>query len=403
MTALTIIDWLLFVALGIPALYLFVFAAAAALRRPQPFPAARRQHRFAVLIPAYKGDDIVQPTLEAVLKQDYPRSLYDVVLIADHFRPESTERLAALPIRLLAVAFEESSKAKALNHAVGQLDADYDVAVILDADNLVEPDFLQRLNDAYGAGIRAMQTHRTARNRDTDTAVLDAASEEINNSVFRSGHVALGVSSALIGSGMAFDYGWFRENIVHCSTAGEDKELEVLLLRRHIYIDYLDYVPVYDEKVQKEGIFYNQRRRWVAAQFYALKRGLCDLPGALLQGNIDYADKLFQWMMPPRIVLLGLTPIAAIAATIIAPPACIKWWVLVLLLLLALALALPDSQMDDRLRHALRKIPLLFLLMAANLFRIRGAGDRFIHTEHAADTPAVGPSDRPPSRPSDGR
>ena len=396
MTALTIIDWLLFAALGIPALYLFVFAAAAALRRAEPFPAARKQHRFAVLIPAYKGDDIVPPTLEAALKQDYPRELFDVVLIADHFRPETLERLARMPIRLLEVAFEESSKAKALNYAVQQIDADYDIAVILDVDNLVEPDFLQHLNNACGAGIRAMQAHRTARNRDTDTAVLDAASEEINNSVFRSGHVALGVSSALIGSGMAFDYGWFRENIARCSTAGEDKELEVLLLRQHIYIDYLDYVHVYDEKVQKEGIFYNQRRRWVAAQFYALKRGLGDLPGALLSGNTDYADKLFQWMMPPRIVLLGLTPLTALLVTILAPWASVKWWVLVVLLLFALAFALPDAQMDDRLRRALRKIPLLFLLMAANFFRIRGAGDRFIPTEHAA-APENQPtdSDRP--------
>ena len=396
MTALTIIDWLLFAALGIPALYLFIFAVAAALRHAEPFPTARKQHRFAVLIPAYKGDDIVPPTLEAALKQDYPRTLFDVVLIADHFREETLEKLAALPIRLLAVAFEESSKAKALNYAVEQLGADYDAAVVLDVDNLVEPDFLRHLNNAYGSGIRAMQAHRTARNRDTDTAVLDAASEEINNSVFRRGHVALGLSSALIGSGMAFDYGWFRENIARCSTAGEDKELEVLLLRQHIYIDYLDYVHVYDEKVQKEGVFYNQRRRWVAAQFYALKRGLSDLPCALLQGNTDYADKLFQWMMPPRIVLLGITPLTAVVVTILAPGASVKWWVLVLMLLFALAFALPDSQMDDRLRRALRKIPVLFLLMAANLFRIRGAGDRFIHTEHAAGTPAAEPTDPKP-------
>lgn len=388
MTFFTILDWLFFAALGIPILYLFVFALAATLRHPQPFLAARKQHRFAVLIPAYRGDDIVTPTLEAALAQDYPRERYDVVLIADRFRPETLERLSALPIRLLSVNFENSSKAKALNHAVAELDADYDAAAILDADNLVEPDFLRRLNDAYAAGIRAMQAHRTARNRDTATAVLDAASEEINNSVFRSGHVALGLSSALIGSGMAFDYAWFRTNISRCTSAGEDKELETLLLRARIYIDYLDDVKVYDEKVQKEGVFYNQRRRWVAAQFYALKGGLCDLPRALAEGNFDYADKLFQWMMPPRIVLLGLTPLFALAVTVITPWASVKWWAIFVVLLFAMALALPDTQMDERLKGALRKIPVLFLLMAANLFRMRGARDRFIHTEHTAERPA---------------
>lgn len=104
------------------------------------------------------------------------------------------------------------------------------------------------MNDALDSGIQAVQAHRTAKNRDTDTAVLDAASEEVNNSIFRRGHVALGFSSALIGSGMAFDYKWFRENIACCTTSGEDKELEALLLRQGIYIDYLDDVRVLDER-----------------------------------------------------------------------------------------------------------------------------------------------------------
>lgn len=90
--------------------------------------------------------------------------------------------------------------------------------------------------------------------------------------------VALGFSSALIGSGMAFDYKWFRENIACCTTSGEDKELEALLLRQGIYIDYLDDVRVLDEKVQGEGAYYNQRRRWIAAQFYALSSAVRQLP-----------------------------------------------------------------------------------------------------------------------------
>lgn len=140
------------------------------------------------------------------------------------------------------------------------------------------------MNDALDSGIQAVQAHRTAKNRDTDTAVLDAASEEVNNSIFRRGHVALGFSSALIGSGMAFDYKWFRENIACCTTSGEDKELEALLLRQGIYIDYLDDVRVLDEKVQGEGAYYNQRRRWIAAQFYALSSAVRQLPGAILSG-----------------------------------------------------------------------------------------------------------------------
>ena len=87
-------------------------------------------------------------------------------------------------------------------------------------------------------------------------------------------------------------------------------------------------------------------------------------------------------MMPPRILLLGLIPLLALLTTLVATAWCVKWWVALLLLLFALAFALPDELMDERLKRALRRTPVLFLLMAANLFRLRGVNRRFIHTEH---------------------
>ncbi|MEG0788795.1 MAG: glycosyltransferase [Alistipes sp.] len=382
-TALTILDWTFFLVLGLSTLYLFVFALFSIKRREYTFPEAKCMHRFVTLIPAYKGDAVVGQTVEAALNQHYPAELHRVVVIADHCEEQTLQQLAKQPITLLTVNFENSSKAKALNYAIDHLAADAaEVVTILDVDNRVDEEFIHQLNNAYDSGAMAMQAHRTAANRNTDTAVLDAVSEEINNSIFRRGHITLGISSALIGSGMAFDYRWFRDNIARCTSAGEDKELETLLLRQNIFIEYLDHVVVLDEKVEKDGAFYNQRRRWLAAQFYSLVSGLRDLPVALLSGNIDYCDKLIQWMMPPRILLLGLIPLWAVGLTLLAPLTSIKWWGLLLLLLFAFAFAIPDAQMDDKLKRALRKIPRLFVLMGLNMFRLRGAKNTFIHTTH---------------------
>ena len=340
MLLLDILDWIFVFVLGLPVLYLFVFAAASTRSRKDTYPPARRQRRFVTLIPAYKSDAVIVRTAQAALQQDYPQELHEVVVIADRLQPATLAELRRMPIRVLEASFENSSKARALNFAVGEIGPDGAEAVaILDADNLAGREFIARMNDALDSGIQAVQAHRTAKNRDTDTAVLDAASEEVNNSIFRRGHVALGFSSALIGSGMAFDYKWFRENIACCTTSGEDKELEALLLRQGIYIDYLDDVRVLDEKVQGEGAYYNQRRRWIAAQFYALSSAVRQLPGAILSGNTDYCDKLLQWCLPPRILLLGLVPLWAVVMTVCAPMGSIKWWVAVLLLLLAMAMA----------------------------------------------------------------
>lgn len=383
-----IIDWIFVFALLLPVLYLFVFAAFSMQRRREPYPPARKQRRFMTLIPAYKADAVIVRTAQAALAQAYPEGLHRVAVIADRLQPETLAELRKLPLTVIEVAFENSSKAKALTAAVEELGPDAaDAVAILDADNLVGGEFIARLNEVFDAGVEAVQAHRTAKNRDTDTAVLDAAGEEINNSIFRRGHVALGFSSALIGSGMAFRYDWFGANIRRCVTAGEDKELEALLLRQRIYIDYLDDVEVLDEKVQGEEAYYNQRRRWIAAQFYALGAAVKNLPGALFSGNFDYCDKLLQWCLPPRMLLVGLVPLWAVVMTFFDPWGSVKWWIALVLMLFALAMALPDAQTDAKLGRALRRVPVLVLLTAANLFRLGGTKDKFIHTQHtgAAD------------------
>ncbi|MDD4192697.1 MAG: glycosyltransferase family 2 protein, partial [Mangrovibacterium sp.] len=332
---------------------------------------------------AYQEDETIEPSLRSFLNQEYPRDCYEVVVISDRMKEETNKRIGCLPVRLLKVEFENSSKAKALNFAVAYLkNENYDIVVILDADNTVEPDFLKQINRVYHAGIKAIQTHRKAKNLNTEIALLDAVSEEMNNAYFRKGHVYTGLSSALSGSGMAFDFKWFCANIQYVTTAGEDKELEVLLLKQRIFIEYLDHVHVYDEKIQSSSAFYKQRQRWLAAQFGSLKRALRDLPHAIFSKNIDYADKLLQWMMLPRLLLLGFSFIFSILLFFVQWEWALKWWGLLLLFIVTFGLAIPKELDNARLEKALRKIPLLFLLMFINLFRLKGVNKKFIHTKH---------------------
>ena len=320
--------------------------------------------------------------MESFLKQNYPRELYDVVVISDHMQEATNDRLSQLPITLLKADYPESSKAKALNFAMNHFRQDeFDIVVILDADNVVDTNFLQEINKVFDAGIQAIQAHRTAKNRNTEIAVLDGLSEEVNNSIFRRGHVRLGVSSALIGSGMAFNYQWFHDNVKYLSTAGEDKELEILLLKQRIFIEYLDEVYVYDEKTQGEKGFYNQRRRWLATQFAQWGGVFKDLPKAIITGNIDYSDKLIQWMLPPRLILFGGIIVMGCIMQIVDWPLALKWWGLFLVMGITLCLAIPDKLVDEQFKKSINKLPLLFIMMVANLFRMKGMNKKFVTTE----------------------
>ena len=379
---LYIFEYICWILASIAVAYPLIYSLASLGTRKSYYPTANKQHKFAILFPAYKEDRVILPVVESFLQQHYPQELYKVIVISDHMQETTNERLAQLPITLLKANYENSSKAKALNFAMDHFGRDeFDAVVILDADNIVDTNFLLEINKVFDAGVQAIQAHRTAKNRNTDIAVLDGLSEEVNNSIFRRGHVRLGISSALIGSGMIFNYQWFHDNVKHLVTTGEDKELEVLLLKQRIFIEFLDEVYVYDEKTQEQKAFYNRRRRWFATQFAQWGRVFKDLPQAILSGNIDYSDKLIQWMLPPRLILFGGIIVMGSIMQIIDWPLALKWWALFLIMGVTLCLAIPDKLVDDRFKKSINKLPLLFIMMVVNLFRMKGMNKKFVNTE----------------------
>ena len=240
-----------------------------------------RNSRFLILFPAYNEDRVIVNAVEQFLLQDYPKTHYTVVVISDHMQPKTNEDLGKMPIKLLTPTFEKSSKARALQYAMNHVEGDFDNVVVLDADNVVRTDFLSQLNILCTV-YDAIQCHRCAKNANNDVAVLDGASEEINNTLFRKAHNRLGLSSALIGSGMCFNYNLFKQNVFQLKTAGEDREMEALLLKQGIFIKYAPDIHVFDEKVSSQDNFQRQRMRWMTAQIQSLLNQLPQIPQAII-------------------------------------------------------------------------------------------------------------------------
>ncbi|MBU3926252.1 MAG: glycosyltransferase family 2 protein, partial [Bacteroidetes bacterium] len=307
-TILLIIQIVLFIYVTGTILMLLLFSFASLFTYTPPKAKGQVQRNFVVLIPAYQEDEVIMEVVTDALKQQYPTEKFDVVVIADKFRPETIQLLKMTKAIVLAKDFEISTKSRALKYAFEQLTGDYDVACILDADNLMAPDFLQQLNAAFSNGFIAVQGHRVAKNTNTNFAILDAISEEINNHIFRYGQRVLGFSSTLIGSAMAFDFSFFKEMIAEVEVVGGfDKEIEMRIFSKKMTIEYLPDALVYDEKVQNAQVFGKQRRRWLSAQFHFFGKNL--LPSFKMmvrENNYEYFFKSLQYMQLPRILLLGL-------------------------------------------------------------------------------------------------
>ena len=387
-TAIHITDWLLWLFMAPSVIYVAFYALISLFpSRPSPInpqPSALSPHpsTFLLLFPAYKEDAVIVHSVRQCLEQTYPKEYYHIGVISDHMQEETNELLRQLPITLFAPQFEKSSKAKALHYAIEHTENSYDYIIILDADNIILPEFLEQVNASCQQGYRAIQCHRCAKNSDNDVAVLDGISEEINNSLFRKAHNTIGISSALIGSGMCFEYEWFKNHVGLFETAVEDREMEIQLMKEHIFIKYEEHIPVYDEKVSSSENFQRQRLRWMTGQVQSLLMMLPYLPTAIKTGNIHYIDKTMQQALIPRSILLVLTCFFAILMTIISFPWSIKWWGLFLIISLSIFIAIPKRMRTKALFGKIFSTIKLVGLMLGNLLKMDIKNKDFLHTTH---------------------
>lgn len=387
-----ILEYILFIYFGIASAYIFIFGMAGLFYKDPVYPKVGKGKKIAVLIPGYKEDAVILEVAKSALEQNYPFCAFDVIVIADSFQAQTLNNLRKLPLKLIEVSFEKSTKSKALNKAMEVLGDDYDVALILDADNIMEPDFISKIDTAFANDVTVVQGHRVAKNLNTSFAILDAISEEVNNHIFRKGHRKLGLSASLIGSAMAFDYTFFKTVMANVKAVGGfDKELEFKLIKDGITLHYLNDAYVYDEKIQRSEDFQNQRRRWLSAQLVYLKQYfLPGIKGFLFKGNIDFLDKVYQMMTPPRILLLGVVTVMCLAYAVLeflAPNlelalSSFQWLSLCILTYLAFICSIPRSFYNARTASAALALPKAFIMMFLMLFKLKGANKKFIHTQH---------------------
>lgn len=383
-TAIHIIDIVLWVIMALSVVYVAFFALVSVFHRKKKEYSTYqlKQSSFLILYPAYKEDAVIQHSVRQFLEQNYPKDLFQVTVISDHMKDETNLQLSQLPITLHTLTFDKSSKARALQYAMKHTEKSYDYVVILDADNVVLPDFLEQLNASCQKGYQAIQCHRCAKNSNNNIAVLDGASEEINNTIFRKAHNTVGLSSALIGSGMCFAFEWFKHHVDLLNSAVEDRELESHLLQEKVYIKFEEHIHVFDEKVSNRDNFERQRLRWLNGQLQTLLIMLPNIPHAIASGNINYIDKTIQQALIPRSILLVLIPIFSLIMLLLAPVWSIKWWALFLVLCISLYIAIPARMRNSTVFGKLTSFPRLALKMLKNLFRLNKNNKDFLHTTH---------------------
>jgi len=392
---LLLVNYGIYLVILIPVLYFLVFSVASLFYRQKKKklkPGEKR--KVSVIFPAYQEDAVILNSASAALRHHSELADLHILVIADGLQPATIETLRNAGAQVEEIVNTEGTKAAALEFAMKFIPENTGEMIILDIDNVMKDEFVDSIiTTKLKKKLLIVQGHRTAKNQNTPYAVLDAISEEINNSIFRRGHRVLGLSSALIGSGFICDVALFKNEFVgHVKSKGEDKEFELRLLKNRIRIGYDDNAVVYDEKVQRSDAFYRQRKRWMAIQ-RDLQREEAKKAFRSLSGftNIEYLNKMYQLMIPPKIITIGVITMGMVLSQVLyylfpvdlLYPVQLSWLILFILLIVTGITAFPLRYLNKKmLLKAVIHLPnVLFLMIKARL-NLKKIGNDFVHTKH---------------------
>ncbi len=334
---------------------------------------------FAAIITAHQDTRFIAPFVDSFLKQEYAK--FKVYVVADdcdvsglHFTDE----------RIIMLKPEKAlhSKIKSIQFAIDHFTNPHDVLIIFDSDNLVHPLYLQNLNRYFQKGFRVVQTHMLSKNIDNTYARLDSMGHIYYTFYERQVKMQLGMSSAILGLGIALDFNLYKEINYKNVVGGFDKKLQAQLAIKVKQIAFADDAIVYDEKVEDAAAMEKQRTRWIYSYFDHFKDGWRLLLAGIKTGS---AGRLLlgATMLRPPMILLIFAMIVMMTIAAIIQPILLYWWAAIMFIFVAnFTLTIATQSSQKGMFQAISKIPLLISCQLKALLKLKKAKTNFLKTEH---------------------
>ena len=334
---------------------------------------------FAAIITAHQDTRFIAPLVDSFLKQTY--SQFNVYIVADDC---DTSHIGFTDERIILLSPQQPlhSKIKSIQFAISHFKKEPDILVIFDSDNLVHPDYLKNLNRYFQRGFRVVQTHMLSKNTDNTYARLDSMGHIYYSFYERIVKMQLGMSSAILGLGIAIDFALYREIDYRNTIGGFDKKLQSQLARNVKQIGFAEDAVVYDEKVEDADVLQKQRTRWIYSYFGHFKEGL--LLTAAGCRNLNTGQFLLgASMLRPPMILLILAMVMLVIVSYFANPALLYGWAaIVLLFVLNFILTIATQSRQKGMLGSLKHLPLLLLSQLRSFLRLKKAKREFLKTEH---------------------
>lgn len=279
MRFLYMIPLALSLALKIFTIY-FAAVSVYALVKRRRYPRAVPQTRFAVVIAARNEEAVIGNLIYSLRRQEYPEELRDIYVVPNNCTDFTEAAAKAAGAEILHCLGPVSSKGDALHQAFAQLrDRGYDAFLVFDADNVIEPDYLARMNDAFADGAMVCKSRTRAGNPSASgVAGCYGLYNVIFDLIWNRPRAACGLSAKLVGTGFAF-----RREVLEAlggwntGTIAEDAEFAAQCARAGFRVSWVPDAVNYDEEPVSFRISLRQRYRWCSGVMQVGRRSLGEM------------------------------------------------------------------------------------------------------------------------------
>ncbi|HMH20628.1 MAG TPA: glycosyltransferase [Puia sp.] len=378
-----ILQGLLAIYLVLPLIFLLLHTMTAKGKKllESKYPLVRdKEFDFAAIITAHQDTRFILPLVDSFCRQSY--SLFTVYVVADDC-DISALNFSDPRIQLLRPENALNSKIKSIRYAVDHFVRPHDALVVFDSDNLVHPQYLEKLDQYFRRGFRAVQTHMLSKNTDTIFAKLDSIGHIYNTFLERQIKMELGLSSSILGLGIAIETDLYRQVMYKDALGGFDKKLQADIIRSIPQLAFAEDAIVYDEKVDDGGTLEKQRTRWIYTYFkyFAINWNLFATGWKRRNFNLIFFG--FSVLRPPLFITVGLAFLCLLADLLIWPGLALAWGAVLISFILSFILIVLTQSRQKGMHKALLYIPVVVVRQISALLKIKKASKDFLKTDHA--------------------
>lgn len=259
-------------------------------------------NRFGIIIPAHNEELLLGELIQSIKNSTYPSDLYEILVIADN----CTDTTAEIAKKMGAQSFsrfdsEKRGKPHALHWLISQINLkQYDAFVIIDADTIIDPNFLAVMDDHISSGGKALQGYFGVSNPDENWLTrLSILPGILKFKMHFPGKNLLNLSCPLAGNGMCFSteifqkYGWNAFSLV------ENWEYYLMLTLQGYTVASVKEAIIYSQVTKSLQSAKSQRVRWSKGRLETLLKYWPDFfKHGILKCDIHKIDALIEILRP---------------------------------------------------------------------------------------------------------